>query len=670
MSKNKRTHKGTKVALQDIANTIRGLAMDGIRAANSGHPGLPLGMADVATVLWSDFLVHNPKNADWFDRDRFILSGGHGSMLIYSLLHLYGYPLPLKELKNFRQWGSKTPGHPEVHDKGIETTTGPLGQGLGNAVGFALAEKSLAARYNKRGHQIINHFTYVMAGDGDLEEGLSHEACAFAGTNKLEKLILLYDNNKISIDGPTSLSYTDDVKKRFEAYDWQVLHIDGHDYASIHQAIAQAKKEKTKPSIIICDTQIGFGSPNRAGTAKAHGEPFPEEEIELTKAALGLPPKKKFYISKEVAALKKFAQASGVKLTKKWNEKLAHYTKKYPKESRELKQMLKGNISAKAFDIPEFSPEKAMATRASSGQVLNYLAPIVPAFMGGSADLTPSNKTFPKGETAFSPKNPKGRYIHYGVREHGMGAIMNGMALHGGIIPYGGTFFVFTDYMRPAMRMAALMSLQVIYVLTHDSIGLGEDGPTHQPIAQLASFRAMPNISVVRPMDANETAEAWKIALRNTNKPTCLVLSRQSLPTFDRKKLKMAPAGDAQYGGYILTKDRGYTHIIIATGSEVEIAIEAKKKLNEKGVKVSIVSMPATDIFDAQPAAYKNKVLPSKIKKRVAIEAGASLSWYKYVGLDGKILGLDHFGASAPFERLYSEFGLTADDLTKTCLEL
>lgn len=664
------THKGTKVALQDIANTIRGLAMDGIRAANSGHPGLPLGMADVATVLWSDFLKHNPKNTNWFDRDRFILSGGHGSMLIYSLLHLYGYPLPLKELKNFRQWGSKTPGHPEIHDKGVETTTGPLGQGLANAVGFALAEKSLAARYNKRGHEIVNHHTFVMAGDGDLEEGLSHEACAFAGTNELGKLILFYDNNQITIDGPTSLSYTDDVTKRFEAYNWQVIQIDGHNFKAIQQAITAAKKETGKPTIIICDTQIGYGSPNRAGTAKAHGEPFPEEEIQLTKAALGLPPKKKFYVAKEVAAVKKFAQAAGTKLTKKWNEKLAKYSKKYPNESKEFKQILKGNIPAKAFDIPAFSPEKAMATRASSGQVLNYLAPVIPALMGGSADLTPSNKTYPKGETSFSPSNPKGRYIHYGIREHGMGGIMNGMALHGGMIPYGGTFFVFSDYMRPSMRMAALMNLQVIYVLTHDSIGLGEDGPTHQPIAQLASFRAMPNISIVRPMDANETAEAWKIALKNTNKPTCLVLSRQSLPTYNRKKLKMAPASDAQYGGYILMQDRGYTHIIMATGSEVEIAINAKKILNEKGIKVRIVSMPATDIFDAQPAAYRNKVLPTKIRKRIAIEAGASLSWYKYVGLDGKVLGLDHFGASAPFDRLYSEFGLTAEHLAKAALSI
>ena len=668
MSKNKINHKGSKVSLQDIANTIRGLAMDGIGAAHSGHPGLPLGMADVGTVLWSAHLNHHPKNANWFNRDRFVLSGGHGSMLIYSLLHLYGYPLSLKELKHFRQWGSKTPGHPEVHDKGIETTTGPLGQGLGNAVGMALAEKSLAARYNKRGHQIIHHYTYVMAGDGDLEEGLSHEVCAFAGTNQLGKLILFYDNNKITIDGPTSLSYTDDVKKRFEAYDWQVLHIDGHDYASIDRAIVQAKKEKTKPSIIICDTQIGFGSPNRAGTAKAHGEPFPEEEIQLTKAALGLPPEKKFYVSKEVAGIKKLAQAAGSKLTKKWNEQLAKYAKKYPKESRELKQILKGTIPAKAFDIPAFTEEKRVATRASSGQVLNYLAPNIPALMGGSADLTPSNKTFPKGETSFSPDNPKGRYIHYGVREHGMGAIMNGLALHGGFIPYGGTFFVFSDYMRPAMRMAALMKLQVIYVLTHDSIGLGEDGPTHQPVAQLASFRAMPNISVVRPMDANETAEAWKIALKNTDKPTCLVLSRQGLPNYNRKKMKMASAADAQYGGYVLMQDRGFTHLIIATGSEVEIAVEAKKKLNEKGVKVRIVSMPSTDVFDAQPAAYRNKVLPAKIRNRVAIEAGASLSWYKYVGLDGHILGLDHFGASAPFQRLYSEFGLTADGVVAACL--
>lgn len=663
------THKGTKIALKDIANTIRGLAIDAIGAANSGHPGLPLGMADVATVLWSDFLKHNPKDTNWADRDRFILSGGHGSMLIYSLLHLYGYPLPKNELKKFRQWHSLTPGHPENFEtKGIETTTGPLGQGLANAVGFALAEKSLAARYNKPGAKIVDHMTYVMAGDGDLEEGVSHEACSFAGHNQLGKLVLFYDSNDITIDGPTSLSFSENTKLRFEAYGWHVQEIDGHNYAQIAQAIKNAKKETNQPSLIICKTIIGFGSPNRGGTAKAHGEPFPESEIQLTKEALGLPPKKKFYIPQDVAKLKAKVQATGKAASAKWKTTLAKHAKKDPKLNKEFKQILKGIIPESAFKIPAFSPDKAMATRASSGAVLNYIAPKIPSLIGGSADLSPSNKTFPKGETSFSPKNPKGRYIHYGVREFGMGAIMNGMALHGGIIPYAGTFFVFSDYMRPAMRMAAIMKIQVIYVLTHDSIGLGEDGPTHQPIEHLASLRAMPNMSVIRPMDANEVAEAWKIALKNTTKPTCLVLSRQSLPTYNRRALKFASAKEAQKGAYVLTEDKGFQSIIIATGSEVEIALEAKNILNKKGKKVRIVSMPSMDIFERQSKAYQEKVLPAKIKKRIAIEAGATLSWYKYVGLDGKIIGLDHFGASAPIKTLYKEFGLTPEAIVKAVM--
>ena len=663
------THKGTKIALKDIANTIRGLAMDAIGAANSGHPGLPLGMADVATVLWSDFLKHNPKDTNWPDRDRFVLSGGHGSMLIYSLLHLYGYPLAKNELKKFRQWHSKTPGHPENFEtKGIETTTGPLGQGLANAVGFALAEKSLAARYNKAGAKVVDHMTYVMAGDGDLEEGVSHEACSFAGHNQLGKLVLFYDSNDITIDGPTHLSFSENTKKRFEAYGWHVQEINGHNYAEIAASIKNAKKEPSKPSLIICKTIIGFGSPNRGGTAKAHGEPFPESEIQLTKETLGLPPKKKFFIPQDVAKLKTKVQSTGKAATAKWKTTLAKHAKKDAKLNREFKQILKGVVPNLAQDIPTFSPEKAMATRASSGAVLNYLAPRIPNLLGGSADLSPSNKTFPKGETAFSPKNPKGRYIHYGVREFGMGAIMNGLALHGGVIPYGGTFFVFSDYMRPAMRMAAIMKIQVIYVLTHDSIGLGEDGPTHQPIEHLSSFRAMPNMCVIRPMDANEVAEAWKMALNNTNKPTCLVLSRQSLPTYNRRALKFGAAKGAQKGAYVLTEDKGFQSIIIATGSEVEIAVDAKKLLNEKGKKVRIVSMPSTDTFDLQTKAYQEKILPTKIRNRVAIEAGATLSWYKYVGLDGKIIGLDHFGASAPIKTLYREFGLTPEAIAKAIL--
>ncbi len=654
------TGVASSVLIKETANTIRGLSMDGVRAANSGHPGLPLGMADVAAVLWSNHLQFDPQNPHWFDRDRFVLSGGHGSMLLYSLLHLYGYDLPMEELKNFRQWGSKTPGHPEVHETpGVETTTGPLGQGVANAVGMALAEKSLAARFNTD-TQIINHYTYVMAGDGDMQEGVSHEAAAFAGHNKLGKLILLYDDNNITIDGATDLSFSENVLERHKAYGWHVQSIDGHDIDAINEAIEKAKLEKNRPSIIACKTVIGFGSPNRGGTAKAHGEPFPEEEIILTKEALGLPADAKFYVSEKVAAIAKEMKERGGTLSANWVSKLKKYEANNPELAQTLKDCIAGNIPVDAFEIPAFSAEKTMATRASSGAVLDYLAPRIPALMGGSADLTPSNKTFPKGESSFSPDNPKGRYIHYGVREHGMGAIMNGMALHGGVLPYAGTFFVFSDYMRPAMRMAALMEQQVIYVLTHDSIGLGEDGPTHQPIAHLASLRAMPNMSVIRPMDANETAEAWKMALKNKKGPTCLVLTRQNLPTLDRSTGIYAPVKNAQKGGYVLTEDEGYTTILIASGSEVEIALDAKKILNEKGEKIRVVSMPSTDIFDKQSKAYKDTVLPADCRKRIAIEAGATLSWYKYVGLDGKVIGIDRFGASAPYQRLYEELGITA----------
>ncbi len=640
-----------------IANTIRGLSVDGVAAANSGHPGMPLGMADVCAVLWSEHMNFNPKNPKWLNRDRFILSAGHGSMLIYSLLHLYGYDLSMDDLKAFRQWGSKTPGHPENFvTAGVETTTGPLGQGVANAVGFALAEASLAARYNREGSEIIDHYTYVVAGDGCLQEGISHEACSFAGHNKLGKLIMLYDSNNITIDGPTHISFTEDTRKRFEAYGWQVLEIDGHDYDQINAAIAEAKKEKSKPSIIICKTIIGFGSPNRAGTSKAHGEPFPAEEIELMKEKLGLPKDKSFFVPDEISDLRAKTQEKGENLENKWNELWENYKNKNQEAAKELENSIKGEISKEAFDIPQFGSEKAIATRSASGTVLNHIAKYIPQLMGGSADLTPSNNTLPAGEESFSPENPKGRYIRYGVREHGMAAIMNGMALHGGVLPYSGTFFVFSDYMRPAMRMSALMEQQVVYVLTHDSIGLGEDGPTHQPEAHLWAYRTIPNMTVIRPMDANETAEAWKSALKNKKGPTCLVLTRQNLPVYDRAGLGWAKSEEAQKGGYVLCEDKDFEAIIIATGSEVELAVEAKTKLNEQGVKVRIVSMPSTNIFDEQPQEYKESVLPKNILKRVAVEAGVTLGWYKYVGLEGRVIGLDRFGASAPYKTLYKEF--------------
>ena len=649
-----------------IANTIRGLSVDGVAAANSGHPGMPLGMADVCAVLWSEHMNFNPKNPKWLNRDRFILSAGHGSMLIYSLLHLYGYDLSMDDLKAFRQWGSKTPGHPENFvTAGVETTTGPLGQGVANAVGFALAEASLAARYNREGSEIIDHYTYVVAGDGCLQEGISHEACSFAGHNKLGKLIMLYDSNNITIDGPTHISFTEDTRKRFEAYGWQVLEIDGHDYDQINAAIAEAKKEKSKPSIIICKTIIGFGSPNRAGTSKAHGEPFPAEEIELMKEKLGLPKDKSFFVPDEISDLRAKTQEKGESLENKWNELWENYKNKNQEAAKELENSIKGEISKEALDIPQFGSEKAIATRSASGTVLNHIAKYIPQLMGGSADLTPSNNTLPVGEESFSPENPKGRYIRYGVREHGMAAIMNGMALHGGVLPYSGTFFVFSDYMRPAMRMSALMEQQVVYVLTHDSIGLGEDGPTHQPEAHLWAYRMIPNMTVIRPMDANETAEAWKSALKNKKGPTCLVLTRQNLPVYDRAGLGWAKSEEAQKGGYVLCEDKDFEAIIIATGSEVELAVEAKTKLNEQGVKVRIVSMPSTNIFDEQPQEYKDSVLPKNILKRVAVEAGVTLGWYKYVGLEGRVIGLDRFGASAPYKTLYKEFGITTDAIVE-----
>lgn len=644
-----------------IANTIRGLSIDGVAAANSGHPGMPLGMADVCAVLWSDFLNHNPNDPKWWDRDRFVLSAGHGSMLIYSLLHLYGYDLSIEDLKQFRQWGSKTPGHPENFiTEGVETTTGPLGQGISNAVGMALAEASLSARYNQENHKIIDHYTYVVAGDGCLQEGISHEACSFAGHNKLGKLIMLYDSNNITIDGPTHISFTEDTRKRFEAYGWQVLEIDGHDYDQIRKAIQEAKDETEKPSIIICKTVIGFGSPNRAGTSKAHGEPFPAEEIALTKEKLELPTDKPFFVPEEIADLRTQTQQKGQELQNQWNKVWEDYKKQFPELAQELEDSINGKISEKAFDIPAFSSEKAIATRSASGQVLNYIAQHIPQLVGGSADLTPSNNTLPTGEESFAPENPTGRYMRYGVREHGMAGIMNGLALHGGILPYSGTFFVFSDYMRPAMRMSALMEQQVVYVLTHDSIGLGEDGPTHQPEAHLWAYRAIPNMVVVRPMDANETAEAWKIALKNKNRPTCLVLTRQNLPVYNRAELGWAKAEEAQKGGYVLCEDEGFDTIIIATGSEVELAIEAKQQLNEQGKKVRIVSMPSTNIFEEQFIDYQQSVLPKNITKRIAVEAGSTLGWYKYVGLEGKVIGLDRFGASAPYKKLYEEFGITA----------
>jgi transketolase len=641
------------------ANVVRGLSMDGVQRANSGHPGLPMGAADIATVLWTQYLKHNPKDPNWADRDRFILSGGHGSMLLYSLLHLTGYDVSVDDLKDFRQWHSKTPGHPEYGDTpGVETTTGPLGQGISNGVGFALAEASLAARYNEPEYNVVDHFTYVIATDGDLQEGVSHEACAFAGHNKLGKLVVLYDDNDITIDGKTSLSFTEDVLMRFKAYGWHIQSINGHNPKEISDAIMAAKMASDKPSIISCKTIIGKGSPNKQNTSGVHGSPLGADEIKLAKKALGIPEDEEFYKPEDVMSYFGKAIASGAGLQAEWNELFARYESEHPQKAAEYMSL--DNIDVNGLAIEPFNTGDSKATRSASGAVLNQIAGQIPALVGGSADLTPSNNTFPSSEEAFSPENLTGRYIHYGIREHGMGSIMNGMTLHGGVVPYAGTFFVFTDYMRPAMRMAALMGIRVIYVLTHDSIGLGEDGPTHQPIAHLASLRAMPNITVFRPADANETIIGWQQALKNENGPTCLVLTRQNLPVLDSKDV-----ADAAKGGYVLVDDEGFEAIIIATGSEVEIAMEAKQKLNEQGKKVRVVSMPSTELFDAQSDDYKESVLPASCETRVAIEAGATLGWYKYVGLKGGVVGIDRFGASAPYKEIYERLGITSENLVK-----
>ena len=649
-----------KNMIAETAKIIRGLSMDGVQRANSGHPGMPMGMADIAAVLWTNHLNHNPNNPAWFNRDRFVLSNGHGSMLIYSLLHLYGYDLSIDDLKDFRQWGSKTPGHPENHvTPGVETTTGPLGQGIANAVGMAMAEASLAGRYNKENNNIVDHYTYAFIGDGDLEEGISHEACSLAGHHQLGKLVVLYDDNSITIDGDTNLSFTEDTLKRFESYGWHVQSCDGHDLDAIDSAIDAAKEEMQKPSIIACKTVIGFGSPKKAGTSSAHGEPLGAEEIAITKTAIGLP-LEDFYVSTEV---KEFCLASGnegVETEEEWNLQLSNYANLHVDEAKELKGIIAGEMDLSNITLPTYEVGKGVATRSASGDVLNAIASQIPALIGGSADLSPSNKTFPKSETAFSVENRAGRYIHYGIREHAMAAIMNGMSLHGGVVPYSGTFFVFSDYMRPAMRMASLMNVQAIYVLTHDSIGLGEDGPTHQPESQLVSLRSIPNMLVMRPMCADETAQAWKLALENKTGPSCLVLTRQNLPVLDRTEGNYASAELTAKGAYVLTEDEGFNVILMGSGSEVEIALEAKATLNAEGIKVRVVSVPTMELFEKQTEEYKESVLPRNGSVRVAIEAGSTMPWYKYVGIKGGVIGMDSFGASAPYKVLYEKFGITS----------
>jgi transketolase len=643
------------------ADTIRGLAMDAVQKANSGHPGMPMGMADAAVVLWTQFLKHNPANPQWPDRDRFVLSAGHGSMLLYSLLHLTGYDLPLSQLQQFRQWGSRTPGHPEHGlTSGVETTTGPLGQGISNAVGMALAERWLGAHFNRPGMEIVNHYTYVIASDGDLMEGISHESSSLAGHLGLGKLIVLYDNNGITIDGPTSLAFTEDVLARFVAYGWHTQRVDGHDSQAVEQAISNAHAEVDRPSLIACKTHIGFGSPHRQDSNKAHGEPLGVEEVRLTKQNLGMPMDEQFFVPEEARTFMQQSAAAGKAREKEWRETLAAYGKAYPELAAAFDNAWRGELpKGWDSDLPDFTGAKPMATRAASGAVLDAIAPKIPSLLGGSADLTPSNNTLPKNAREVTRDDFTGEYLHFGVREHAMASMMNGLALHGGVRPYGGTFLIFSDYMRPAIRLAALMELPVIFVFTHDSIGLGEDGPTHQPVEQISSLRLIPHLAVFRPADATETVEAWRFALGRSHGPTALVLSRQALPVIDRTRC--APAKAAGRGAYILCGPDDPEVVLLATGSEVQLALAAEEMLTAEKIKVRVVSMPCWELFDEQPKEYREAVLPAKVRARVAVEAGATLAWARYVGLDGEAVGLDHFGASAPQAVLYREFGITAE---------
>ncbi|NNF58295.1 MAG: transketolase [Rhodothermaceae bacterium] len=645
------------------ASTIRGLTIDAVEAADSGHPGLPMGMADAAIVLWTQFLKHNPQDPHWPDRDRFVLSAGHGSMLLYSLLHLSGYDLPMEELKNFRQLHSKTPGHPEVHHTpGVETTTGPLGQGIANAVGMALAEKHLAAQFNTDDHTIVDHYTYVIASDGDLMEGVSNEASSLAGHLGLGKLVVLYDDNHVTIDGDTSLAFSEDVGKRYEALGWHVQGpLDGHDRGAVADAIRTARATVDRPSLIVCKTTIGYGSPNHAGTSAIHSDALGEEEVEATKKNLGIPTEPLFLVPAEATALLKEQAFRGMEAQCEWQGAFNAYQEDEPEQAADFERRFSGELpDGWADDLPTFEPDaKGMATRAASGKVLGALVPALPELIGGSADLTPSNKTKTDDMRDFSREHPEGRYLRFGVREHGMGAVLNGLTLHGGLRGYGGTFLIFSDYMRPTIRLAALMETPVLFVFTHDSVGLGEDGPTHQPIEQLMSLRAIPNLPVFRPCDANETVEAWKLAIERTEGPSLFAFTRQNVPTLDRETY--ASAEGVRRGAYVLSDCEGTPDLLLlATGSEVHLALEAQDKLAEDGIATRVVSMPCWELFDEQDQDYRDAVLPPDVTARVGVEAGATLGWYKYVGLNGQVVGLDHFGQSAPWEEVYDDFGLTA----------
>ncbi|WP_346351912.1 transketolase [Oceanimonas sp. AH20CE76] len=654
---------------QVLANAVRALSMDAVQKANSGHPGAPMGMADIAEVLWRDYLKHNPANPSWADRDRFILSNGHGSMLLYSLLHLSGYELSIDDLKQFRQLHSKTPGHPEYgYAPGVETTTGPLGQGITNAVGMAIAEKALAAQFNKPGHDVVDHFTYTFLGDGCLMEGISHEACSLAGTLGLGKLIAFWDDNGISIDGDVDGWFSDDTPKRFEAYGWQVIPaVDGHDSAAVAAAIEAARADTSRPTLICCKTVIGFGSPNKGGSHDCHGAPLGEDEIAATRKQLGWT-HAPFEIPAEVYG-EWDAKAKGAELEAGWNAKFDAYAAEFPELAAELKRRLNGELPADwAQQSADFikglqaAPAK-IATRKASQNALDAFGAILPELLGGSADLAPSNLTMHKGSRAISAEDASGNYLHYGVREFGMSAIMNGIALHGGFVPYGGTFLMFVEYARNAVRMAALMKQRSIFVYTHDSIGLGEDGPTHQPVEQIASLRLTPNMSTWRPCDQVESAVAWKHAIERKDGPTSLIFSRQNLGQMERTDAQLA---DVAKGGYVLRDCAGTPELIlIATGSEVELAMAAAEQLTAKGRAVRVVSMPSTDVFDAQSTEYRESVLPAAVTRRVAVEAGIKDFWFKYVGFGGDIIGMTSFGESAPAGELFKLFGFTVENVVE-----
>jgi transketolase len=656
-------------ALEELAiNTIRFLSADAVQNANSGHPGLPMGAAAMAYALWSRHLKFDPAEPRWPDRDRFVLSAGHGSMLLYSLLHLTGYDLPLEEIKDFRQWGSVTAGHPEYWDApGIETTTGPLGQGIGNSVGMAIAAHHLEAMYNRSGFPLLDHFIYVLASDGDLMEGISHEAASLAGHLRLGRLIWLYDDNRISIDGSTDLTFTEDRGARFEAYGWHVQHVeDGNDVDAVDNALSAAKAD-SRPSLIVVRTHIGYGLPTRQDTAAAHGEPPGEEELAGAKRRLGWPLEPRFYVPVEARRHFESFRERGTKARQEWQALFERYRDAYPDLADQFERTQRGELPAGLWEnLPVFEPEDGeIATRAASGNVLNALAPSVPELIGGSADLTGSNKTDIKGEAHFQVDDRAARYLHFGVREHIMGGALSGLALHGGLIPYGGTFLVFTDYLRPTLRLAAMMEQRVIHVLTHDSIGLGEDGPTHQPIEHLASLRAIPNYVVIRPADANETAFAWRAALEREGGPTGLVLTRQSLPILDRGEF--ASAEGLLRGAYVLADwgDRDPELILMASGSEVWKIVEAARLLLEQGISLRLVSFPSWEIFEAQSDAYRQSTLPAHIPARLAVEAGSPQGWERWVGPAGAVIGLDRFGESAPYQEIFQHLGFSPEHIAK-----